>query len=167
MKQTNYQIREAGKEDAVLLASIIRESFKDVADMFGLTREDCPSHPAYCQPSWMDEGFAKGIRFFVVEEAARPLGCVGMSRPANGECELLRLAVLPQERHKGLGRLLVEHVIEQARSLRLRRVNLALIAGHVQLRQWYEQLGFVLKTVEKPPHLPFEVASMAMEIETS
>ena len=44
MRQTIH-IRQATVTDIATLSKIIRLSFRDVADRFGLTPENCPKHP--------------------------------------------------------------------------------------------------------------------------
>ena len=41
-------IRKASSGDSSMLSGIIRESFCDVAERFGLTSENCPKHPSNC-----------------------------------------------------------------------------------------------------------------------
>jgi GNAT superfamily N-acetyltransferase len=164
MSGTPWTIRDAGPHEAGLLAAIIRDSFQDVAAQFHLTPENCPRHPSNCEPGWIDEGFAKGVRFFVLESADRPAGCVGMTSPAGGACELLRLAVPPAGRHNGFGRALVEHLIAQARASGLKRVDLAFIAAHDLLRRWYEALGFRMTGTRLVAYLPFELGFMSLDL---
>ena len=64
----------------------------------------------------------------------------------------------------GFGRDLVEHVIALARSQGLARVDLGFHAASLDLRAWYEKLGFVWKRVERPPHLPFEIGFMSLAL---
>jgi GNAT superfamily N-acetyltransferase len=72
--------------------------------------------------------------------------------------------VLPEYRHQGFGRLLVDHVVRKAKDLGLSRVEIAIIAAHDELRKWYESQGFVLTSTQAFPQLPFEVAFMALSI---
>ena len=157
-------IREASRADAAAIARVVAESFKDVAAMFDVTPENCPVFPAFCQPGWITEGFDKGVRFFVMENGGVPAGCVGMTAPKDGVCELVRLAVLKEHRHGGCGEALVRHVLDQASGLGLRRVDLALVEANARLLQWYETLGFVETHRKWPPHLPFEVAFMSTTV---
>jgi ribosomal-protein-alanine N-acetyltransferase len=58
------------------------------------------------------------------------------------EVHLLNVAVHPERRGLGTGRLLVEAVIEEARAARARVVFLEVRAGNVIARRLYRQLGF-------------------------
>jgi ribosomal protein S18 acetylase RimI-like enzyme len=157
-------IRPAGAADAALVARIVRESFRTVAERFGLTAENCPRHPANCTEDWISEALEGGVRCFVLEDEGRPCGCVALERADEQTAYLGRLAVLPDCRGRGFGRALVERVLAEARAAGLRRVRLGLIAADEPLRGWYERLGF--REVERRPfeHLPFEVLFMSREL---
>jgi hypothetical protein len=55
---------------------------------------------------------------------------------------------------------LVEHVLAEAARRRAVRVELAIIADHQELREWYEKRGFTATRTARFPDLPFMVAFM-------
>jgi len=150
-------IREATRNDIPLLTRLIRESFRDVAERFGLTTENCPAHPSNYTEDWCRLELEKGCRFFILESEGAPCGCVAMEHPKPDVCYLERLSVLPEYRRRGYGRQLTDHVIDEAERLGARRVSIAIIAEHHELRDWYERMGFQRKKTERYGHLPFEV----------
>lgn len=164
MTHIQPQIREASRNDSLILAALVRSAFADVAKRFGLTAANCPRHPSNCMPSWIDQGFAKGVRFFILQAGPTPYGCVGLTAPKDGACELVRLAVHPLRRRMGFGEALVAHALEQARAMGVERVELGYHAENEHLRRWYERFGFELTRVESPAHLPFDVGYMALEL---
>ena len=160
----NSSIREAAIGDVVAIANLIRIAFADVAVRFQLTPENCPKHPSNCEPDWIETAMEKGVTFYLWEDEQALRGCVALEQPDTpGVCYLERLAVLPQYRHHGLGRKLVEHIESEARKRRLRRVEIGIIAEQDELRTWYEGLGFVVTNEKSFQHLPFRVAFMAKE----
>jgi hypothetical protein len=46
--EKTFRIREADPDDKVLLTRLIRDSYRDVAERFNLTPENCPKHPSNC-----------------------------------------------------------------------------------------------------------------------
>lgn len=75
-----------------------------------------------------------------------------------------RLAVLPGQRRRGFGRALVRHVLAQAKTLGVERVEIGVISADVDLKDWYSRFGFVPTGTKSFDHLPFVVAFMAKEL---
>ncbi len=157
-------IRPAEPEDAVRLAAVIRESFQNVAERFRLTADNAPTHPANCQPDWVEKALAKGVRYFRLERDGEPVGCVALERADADRCYLERLAVLPRHRRQGLGAALVRHALAEARGWGANRVEIGIIAAQDELREWYEEFGFELTGTREFAHLPFTVAFMGVDL---
>lgn len=157
-------IRNASASDVSLLVHIIRASFRDVAERFSLTPENCPKHPSNCAPAWIESAMKKDIRYFILECEGTPCGCVGVERVQPEVCYLERLAVLPQYRGRGFGRALVNRVLEQATSDGAERVEIGIIAEQHDLRDWYSNIGFLETDTAQYPHLPFTVRFMAIAL---
>lgn len=157
-------IREACTDDVALLTGIIRESFRDVAERFGLTAENCPAHPSNYTEAQCVEEMGRGVRFFILETEGKACGCVALEHAKPDVCYLERLSVLPGYRERGFGRLLTDHVLGEAKRLGVRRVSIAIIAEHHELRDWYIKLGFRMKKTALYDHLPFEVAFLDKEV---
>jgi N-acetylglutamate synthase-like GNAT family acetyltransferase len=158
-------IREAGLGDARLLANLIREAFQTVADRFGLTPENSPTHPSNCVPAWLEAALEKGVRYFIAEAEDEAVGCVALERSGPEVCYLERLAVLPRSRRQGVGQALVRHALGQARAWGASRVELGLIAKQTELLRFYERLGFTLTRTARFDRLLFEVAFMARTLQ--
>ena len=150
-------IRQATPKDIPSLSEIIRRSFRDVAGKFGLTPENCPTHPSNCDASWIKGDMQKGIGYYLLECSSQPVGCVALERSTQTTCFLERLAVLPTSRGKGLGRCLVHHVFAEAKKQGFGAVSIAIIANHSDLKSWYQRLGFTEMETKSFPHLPFKV----------
>ena len=69
-------------------------------------------------------------------------GCVGYSRLTDAVCELKRLYVRPQCRGNGIGTLLIDKLIEQARLSGYRRVKLETGRFMTEAHQLYQSFGF-------------------------
>jgi GNAT superfamily N-acetyltransferase len=166
MKPMNQKtmIREALPDDRETLAKIIKTSFEGIARRFSLTPENCPKHPSNYTPAWVETDFSRGVRYFMLHMDAGPIGCVGLEQPNAQVCYLERLSVLPENRGRGFGKILVRHALEWAASKGAAAVGIGIIAEQTELGQWYNQLGFVETKTISVPHLPFNVCLMEFKL---
>ena len=67
MKQA-ITIRDAGPQDAEMIAGVIRPLFQDVAVRFSLMRDNCPKHPSNCTTAWVESDLERGVHYLLSEE---------------------------------------------------------------------------------------------------
>jgi ribosomal protein S18 acetylase RimI-like enzyme len=73
----------------------------------------------------------------------RPAGCVALRPLFHRDAELKRLYVRSQHRGSGLGRLLAEHALAEARAIGYETVKLDTLPQMGAAQRLYETLGFV------------------------
>lgn len=159
------KIRNATQTDIDLLTKIIRISFRDVAVRFGLTLENCPKHPSNCTAQWIQKDLEKGVFYYILENEDETIGCVALEMAEKDLAYLERLAVLPQKRKQGLGRTLVDYVLNQANQSGAKNISIGIIAAQDELKKWYKKIGFVERETKEFAHLPFLVTFMNRTLE--
>jgi ribosomal-protein-alanine N-acetyltransferase len=87
------------------------------------------------------ECVASGVPFLVAERQGVVAGYV-VAHSAADEGEILNLGVAPTHRRQGIGRALVERVLQELAGLGVRTVYLEVRASNASARQLYESLGF-------------------------
>ena len=150
-------IREAKREDIPACVKLIRSSFMTVADEYGFTEENAPRFTAFAISEdrlyrHLDEEHRP---MFVAEEGDALCGYYSLLILESGECELNHLAVLPQYRHRGIGKQLLEHSYAVAKSLGCSAMNIGIVEENTVLRTWYEQNGAVHIGTRKFDFFPF------------
>ncbi len=159
-----WSIRSARTVHVPVITQIIRASNQDVAQRFHLTAQNAPKHPSNCSENWIEANMAKGVRYYLLTSENRPCGCVALERARPEVFYLERLAVLPTDRHQGYGQALVQYAIQEAVKAGCRRLEIGIIAEHVELRHWYEILGFITGRTKVFAHLPFDVTFMHLDL---
>lgn len=123
---------------------VLQAGFATAVAAYGITAQNTPSNPAFWAAGAIDRVVAGGCELFGEEASERLVGCafVGPSREPLAR-SLRHLAVLPSERHRGIGARLVEEAAERARAGGARTLTIGVVAQNRSLTQWYHRLGFV------------------------
>ena len=164
MPSDKVHVRKADHHDLSLLATLIRDSYRDVAERFGLTPENCPKHPSNCTEGWIKKDFDRGVVYYILERNRTPIGCVALEKAGSDLCYLERLAVSPAYRRNGFGKMLVEHIFDQAKTRKISRISIGIISEQTELKSWYRKLGFIDGETKEFSHLPFLVTFMTHEL---
>ena len=102
-------------------------------------------------------------RLLLAEYEGRLAGCVALHEWENGICEMKRLYLRPSFRGKGLGRVVAEKIIAEAREIGYQRMRLDTIEPLMKdAVEMYRKLGFR----EIAPYRPNPIAgAMYMELQ--
>ncbi len=84
----------------------------------------------------------------------------------NGESvELNNLSVLPEYRHLGIGKEMIEYAKEYAtKNTSAKKITIGIIEDNIILKKWYSSLGFIHTGTKKFDSLPFTVGFMELTI---
>ncbi|HJP93327.1 MAG TPA: GNAT family N-acetyltransferase [Pyrinomonadaceae bacterium] len=83
-------------------------------------------------------------RLLLAADGDQLAGCVALRKHAHGVCEMKRLFLRPAYRGQGLGRVLVDSIIDEARKLGYTHMRLDTLPGRMdQAIALYRSVGFV------------------------
>ena len=139
---------------------VIRDAFRPVATEFGLTPENCPTHPSFITVERLDELRKRKVILFGLFLGETQVGFVAVEKAEEAIYYMEKLAVLPDYRHRGYGSRLVEFVLDHARTGNGEELFIGVINEHTVLKEWYKSIGFLEVTSRKFDYLPFTVCYM-------
>jgi len=144
--------------------SIIQKSFGTVAKTFGLTRENCPTHTSFIGADRLQRDYDAGDKMFLLWADDTAVGYFSLHRESDTAAELNHVAVLPDSRHGGFGKLILQKAVQTAREEGYSRINIGIVEESEVLKNWYLQNGFIHDGTRKFDHLPFTVGFMHLEV---
>ncbi len=143
---------------------VIRAAFITVADEFKLTKENAPTNPAFLGTDALEKIRDNGAAMFGAYKDESCIGFVAALKANEGTFYMERLAVLPEFRHGGIGRRLMDTVFEYVTDNGGKKISIGIINENTKLKNWYLQYGFVETGLKRFAHLPFEVCFMEKAI---
>ena len=152
------------KEQLNICLDIIRSSFITVAEEFCLTKNNCPSHTAFITIDKLKKQFADGRPMFLFYQGDIPVGYFSLAKCSDEEWELNNLAVLPEYRHLGIGKTIVDYAVAMVKSCGGNKISIGIIEENTKLKNWYLNLGFKHILTRRFEHLPFTVGFMELNL---
>lgn len=155
-------IRKAEINDFEKCAEIIRKSFITVAKEFNITKENAPNYIAYSITSdKLAQQFSNGRIMYLYEREDSVIGFFALEIIGD-ECELNNFCVLPEYRHKGIGKNMLNYAISLAKDYNMRKIKLSIVEENTVLAEWYSSFGFIHTHTVKYDFFPFSCGYMEM-----
>ena len=151
----NVSIAEVKSSEFQMCLDVIHQSFKTVADEFGLTQENCPKHTSFIPLCFLETQMNWGWHMYALYDGKKIIGYMSLSKESDDALELHNLAVLPEYRHNGFGKLLLDFAKEKVISLGGTKIKIGIIEESIVLKNWYIANGFAHIGTKKFDHLPF------------
>ncbi len=148
------------------IVKVIAGSFITVATEFSLTRENAPTNPAFATPESLAEYLEKDVEIFLAENGREIVGCIAIEKSHIDGISLFieRLGVLPEFRHRGIGRKLLDRALEEIKSRGGKSAGIGIINENTVLKNWYINCGFRETGTKVFQHLPFTVCFMKIDL---
>ena len=145
---------------------IIRESFATVAEEFKLTMDNCPSNPAFIESDRLLNLPGECRQLFLLYDNKTAKGFVAVEKSLNepGVYFIEKVAVLPDYRHRGLGKRIISFAQEEIIKSGGYIASIAIINENARLKTWYKSLNFMETRIRKFDHLPFTVCFMKKQL---
>ncbi len=153
-------MREVCDDELDICADVIRRGFMTVAKDFELTIEKVPTNGAFIKTERLIADREKGNRMFALVENDTIVGFMQLEKADEDKFYLQKISVLPECRHRGYGKKLLEFANEKVRELGGHKIDIAIIEENEQLKTWYIQNGFTHTGTKKFDHLPFTAGFM-------
>lgn len=157
-------IRVESKEQLDICLDIVHKSFQTVAEEMNLTKDNCSSYTAFMPIEKLISQFENNTPMLLYQYNGCFAGYFSLSINVDS-VELNNLAVLPEYRHLGIGKELVDYAITYSKNiLGANKIKIGIVEENTILKEWYEKIGFVHTGTQKFEHLPFTVGFMEIEI---
>lgn len=156
-------IRQLKYSDLKSCLSVIHESFATVAKEYNLTEQNCPNHTSLIKLEKLQNQYKKGTRMFGYFCDDNIVGYVSLTKIDNFTYELNHLAVVPDYRHKGYGKELMDYCKAKVKELGGGKITIGIIEENSILKDWYTAYGFTHTGTQKFEHLPFAVGFMELD----
>jgi len=140
------KIRQATISDVETLTRIIRNSYQTVADKFRFNKTNCPKNPSNCTDNWVNADFKRDVTYFILESDEKIVGCAALEKADPELFYLEKLAVIPENRNNGLGKMIIDYIFDEAKMLGYKSIGIGIIAKQHELKIWYSNIGFSLNT---------------------
>ena len=159
---TNFpgRITTLSIEHLPLYAEVIRRSFATVAKEFNLTQENCPGHTSFITDERLASKIKCGYYPFGYFKDGKLVGFASLTDMGDGIYEMNDVSVLPECRHLGGGKALLDFCKEKVNELGGKKITIGIIEENIVLKDWYAANGFTHIGTKQFEQLPFTVGYM-------
>lgn len=138
----SIEFKEATPERFDECARVIQESFLTVVKDLHLTKENAASNPAFLETDALQKMYEKNISMFAVCENDVCIGFVALENAGYGVYYMKKLAVLPEYRHKGYGKKMMNFVSDLVKKNGGGKISIGIINENKILKNRYSDYGF-------------------------
>lgn len=159
-------IKKIMEKDIEECVELIKNSFLTIANQFGFTIENAPRFTAFSttKDRLLWQFYEEKRPMYAFFEHNTIVGYYSLQLLEDNICELNNLCVLPEYRHKGIGKKLLIHAFKIAKELNCNQMNIGIVEENTVLKKWYESFEFIHIGIEKFDFFPFTCGYMKKEL---
>ena len=147
-------------KDSKIITDILNKAFMTVAQEYGFTKENAPTFPAYMDSDRIENSMNNGLKMYGYIINDKIIGCVGYSNYKEQIYFIERLATLPEYRHSGIGKKLMEFAEDKIKEIGGKTIEIHVVDKNYVLREWYRKLNYVEIRIDEIKTLPFKSCVM-------
>ena len=150
-------------EHLPMYADVIRRSFATVAEDFSWTKDNAPTFTAFIMDDRLHSKIKGGYYPYGYFTDGKLSGFFSLTEMDDAVYELNNLAVLPEYRHLGYGKALLDFCKAKVREFGGNKITIGIVEENIRLKNWYAANGFIHTGTKKFEHQPFTAGFMEWE----
>jgi len=143
---------------------MVCSSFLVIGIYFNICKGMVLNHTSFITNEKLAAKIKDGYYPFGYFAGSKLVGFVSLCDTDGGVYELSNLAVLPEYRHCGYGKALLDFCKDKVKALGGGKITVGIIEEGAVLKNWYAANGFIHTGVKRYEHLPFTVGYMDWEV---
>ena len=154
------------EKELLQCVALMRDAFGTVAKEFCLTEVSAPTNAAFTTIDNLQSHLQHGMTLYGMFFGSKLVGCVAVKKSKADALVFYmeRLAVAPEERHRGYGDKLLGFAMEKIQEKGGMTASIGLMDNNSKLKEWYQSKGFVQHDCRRIAGLPFKVCYMSRSV---
>jgi ribosomal protein S18 acetylase RimI-like enzyme len=136
-------IRSATKDDILLINTLAKKTWPVTYSEILSPKQLAYMLDLIYSPAALQKQFDAAHNFIIVEEGDQPVAFADYSLLKDDIYKLHKIYVLPDQQGKGVGKLLIDHIIQKIKEQKATALLLN-VNRHNKARGMYERLGFTV-----------------------
>jgi diamine N-acetyltransferase len=150
--------------DSKIITDILNKAFLTVAQQYNFTKENASTFPAFINNDRIENSLNNGLKMYCYKNDSQIIGCVGYSFYKEQIYFIERLATLPEFRHLGVGKKLMQFVESKIMEIGGKIVEIHVVDKNIVLREWYKKLNYMEIRIDEIKTLPFNSCVLNKEL---
>ena len=150
--------------DSKIITDILNKGFLTVAQQYNFTQENAPIFPAFINYDRIENSLNNGLKMYGYKNNDQIIGCVGYSFYKEQIYFIERLATLPEFRHLGIGKKLMQFVENIIKEIGGKIAEIHVVDKNIILRNWYKKLNYFEIRIDEIKSLPFNSCVMNKDL---